>query len=941
MSKYLLCSIVIAALMIGTSFSVLASIGSPTEQTQKATIAKYTTHESISINGNDDFAAQGWPGEGTESNPYIIQDLEIDMTGINTHAINISNSDVHFEITNCFLHDAKGVYPYAGAGIFLSNVANGFLSDNVCNDNLIGIQVEYSVDNNISGNTCLRNDWYGIFLASSENGNISNNNCSDNSDSGIMTQSESIYNNLSNNFCSNNRWDGIYDGGIGSTLFNNTCTYNMFGIEDQGETTALIGNNCSYNRYGISGVCTGHAFINNNCSYNTEDGIRLIGYSDPGITSLMQCTITWNGGYGIYARSIDYGIILDIEDCDVSNNSWTGVYLEAGTDLNLTLSHSTITWNCVSGGWTSGIEAYTGIGDLDIAVDDSTISFNGNDGIYAEANRDLNLTVSYTAVLSNRQTGSWSGGIEAYANNNVDINLTGCIIDDQADAGIFAEAEVNVSLDLKDCDLSWNAGGWGMDGGIVVDCCQNIRAEMEGCNISNNDAWGIYLEPTLSQTIEVKDSAISWNGEDGVYATSSVFNAVDSDFSYNGGCGLRLTRANGGLVHDNTIQGNSDYGIEILDPSSGNNLVWNNKMTSNNGAGDIYDPLFVQAYDEGADWWNSTEGYGNWWSDWKTPDILAPLGIIDQPYVLGGGGGGRDYYPRATTTCTLTSPTNASIYFTNWCQVKLIGTAYDNTKVTAVTWANDRGGSDTAYMTSQNGGQTVSWQSRGNIILFPGDNVITVTAYDNSGSSATDVLTVTLDTTPPSCVITMPTLSSQYFTTTASVNLVGTASDANGIASVVWHNVATGASGTATITTDWNVSGIALNPGWNLIFANATDMAGNRFSDGIFVYRDNGGPSVTISDPTANPTMTTNWHYVILKGTATDNNKVTTVAWSNALTGESGTMYLTPQWGGASVTWQTRGRIHLLPGINELTVTAYDNAGNTATDILTVTYTGL
>jgi hypothetical protein len=41
------------------------------------------------------------------------------------------------------------------------------------------------------------------------------------------------------------------------------------------------------------------------------------------------------------------------------------------------------------------------------------------------------------------------------------------------------------------------------------------------------------------------------------------------------------------------------------------------------------------------------------------------------------------------------------------------------------------------------------------------------------------------------------------------------------------------------------------------------------------------------------------------------------------------------------VSCQSRSNIHLLPGVNAITVTAYDGAGNTATDVLTVTYTGL
>jgi hypothetical protein len=89
--------------------------------------------------------------------------------------------------------------------------------------------------------------------------------------------------------------------------------------------------------------------------------------------------------------------------------------------------------------------------------------------------------------------------------------------------------------------------------------------------------------------------------------------------------------------------------------------------------------------------------------------------------------------------------------------------------------------------------------------------------------------------------------------------------------------------------------------------------------------------------------MTTGWHYIKLKGNASDETKVTYVNWSNSLTGDSGATYMSVpcQWGGPSVSWQSRGQVHLLPGDNVITVTATDNLGNTATDVLTVTYTGL
>jgi hypothetical protein len=198
-----------------------------------------------------------------------------------------------------------------------------------------------------------------------------------------------------------------------------------------------------------------------------------------------------------------------------------------------------------------------------------------------------------------------------------------------------------------------------------------------------------------------------------------------------------------------------------------------------------------------------------------------------------------------TPTCTISAPTSNPTMTTGWHMIYLRGTATDNIKVTSVTWSNSLGGSGIAYMTPQWGAANVIWQSRGNVMLYDGVNVITVTAYDNDGNSVSDTLTVTYNT----------------------------------------------------------------------------------------------APTVTITAPTSNPTMITNWHMINLWGVASDDFRVVSVTWTNSL-GGSGVAYLIPQWG-STVSWQSRGNINLLNGDNVITVTAYDNTGKTATDVLTVTYTGL
>ncbi len=271
-------------------------------------------------------------------------------------------------------------------------------------------------------------------------------------------------------------------------------------------------------------------------------------------------------------------------------------------------------------------------------------------------------------------------------------------------------------------------------------------------------------------------------------------------------------------------------------------------------------------------------------------------------------------------TVAITSPTSNPTYSTSSSPLTLGGTASDNVGVTQVTWANSRGGSGTSS-------GTTSWTASG-IVLQAGTNVLTVTARDAAGNTATDSVTVTLDTTAPTVAITSPTASPTYTTTSSSLMLGGTASDNIGVTQVTWAN-SRGGSGMATGTTSWTASGIVLQSGTNVLTVTARDAAGNTSTDSLTVTSDTTPPTVAITSPTSNPTYTTSNSLLTLGGTGSDNLGVTQVTWANSR-GGSGTASGTTSW--------TVSGIVLQSGTNVLTVTARDAVGNTATASVTVSF---
>ncbi|MHA1965871.1 MAG: right-handed parallel beta-helix repeat-containing protein, partial [Candidatus Thorarchaeota archaeon] len=286
-----------------------------------------TPHSPIVIDGDVNFnataQAEGWPGNGTSVNPFIIEGLDIDLGGAPGHGISISNTRVNFTISNCNLTLAS-VSP--GSGIYLSNVTNGVLINNTCNSNSFGIYLWSSDSNTVANNTCTSST-YGILLDLSDSNTVANNTCTSNNAGIFITHSN--FNTVASNICDTNII-GIYirDTSTSNTMVNNTCTSNSYGIY----LDSFISN----------------TLFNNTCNGNSNSGIYLWA-SD--INTVANNTCDTNP-IGIYVRDTSalntfsnntcngntYGIYLDVSDSNtVANNTYTsnsyGVYI-FDSDLN-------------------------------------------------------------------------------------------------------------------------------------------------------------------------------------------------------------------------------------------------------------------------------------------------------------------------------------------------------------------------------------------------------------------------------------------------------------------------------------------------------------------------------------------------------------------------------------------------------------------------------
>lgn len=258
-----------------------------------------TGHKPISINGDGEFTkANGVvAGRGTASDPYIIADWDIDA--LTANGIWIQNTDAHFTVKNCSVHNGQ---ESGASGISLYRCFNGSFENNNCSNNSVGILFDSSSNNTLVDNTCSSNEHYGIDLESSNDNTLSNNKCNSNKLHGVEIGS-STRNALNNNSCSSNRVYGVHLEGASNTSLNgNDCSSNGGGIDlDSSSYNTLKANICSNDSVGIVlsqnslyASTTHNTLTRNSCHWNSGAGIELDSASQNALDD-NNCTNNYNG----------------------------------------------------------------------------------------------------------------------------------------------------------------------------------------------------------------------------------------------------------------------------------------------------------------------------------------------------------------------------------------------------------------------------------------------------------------------------------------------------------------------------------------------------------------------------------------------------------------------------------------------------------------------
>ena len=292
-------------------------------------VLSYTSSGPILIQSDADFETQGWPGNGTEEDPYMIEGLRI--TSEST-CISISDTSTYFEVVSCLV-SSNSLTP--NPGIEFDNVMFGSVKDCEINTHDTGVTIFNSIDCAFINNTLTHNQ-IGIYLNHSVSCKISENTVSFPTAFGILIH-ESNGCLLSQNLVQGNQEVGISLDQIANSIISN-CSIVCHKLPNQTNMGlyGLLLDDCILtdnlvegddNQYGYDFLRVSNCTLIGNSVNHCSQGLTL--------QDFVECTITENKVFdnsnGIYA--------FKLENCTFVGNSLTnnqhGIEVREGRNCSI------------------------------------------------------------------------------------------------------------------------------------------------------------------------------------------------------------------------------------------------------------------------------------------------------------------------------------------------------------------------------------------------------------------------------------------------------------------------------------------------------------------------------------------------------------------------------------------------------------------------------
>ncbi|KXB07396.1 hypothetical protein AKJ51_01500 [candidate division MSBL1 archaeon SCGC-AAA382A20] len=267
----------------------------------------YIKQSPFRINNNSDFSTYASSGDGSEENPWVIENYNISDEDSYV-GIYIGNTTEHYILRNCLISNLSFAPISNRNCIYIYNSTNGIVDGNNVTDHDNGIVVEDSKKMVVKDNEIAVMDSYGIVFAGCSNSTAKNNY--------IRVANQGIT---------------FTDGTEYSKALNNDIKYVDDGIVSYSDNNFIEENNIANFTTGIFiGFCQ-YQTIKNNIIEIQEGSLNNV-RADPciGIVSRLSGDSLIDGNYisnTIYAIYSDDSVGNDIKDNVVDSNQ-IGIYVE-------------------------------------------------------------------------------------------------------------------------------------------------------------------------------------------------------------------------------------------------------------------------------------------------------------------------------------------------------------------------------------------------------------------------------------------------------------------------------------------------------------------------------------------------------------------------------------------------------------------------------------
>jgi len=484
------------------------------------------------------------------------------------------------------------------AGINVSTAGYANISHVWATSNYDGIRFHSFSNNNTLTNNNINDNSDGIvFFSYSSNNTLTNNNVVHHTNSGIYFYITSSNNTLTNNTASGNTW-GIFLGSSYNNITNNNVSGNAIGIYLYPSTDPAS----SYNN-----------IVNNTANNNTNSGIYL--GSNNNYNNIINNTANSNANRGIYLNNSSNNTLTGN---NIFSNTKNGVTI-TGNSLNNPLNYNNIynnPWNLNLTQSQPVNATYNYWGTIDC--------MQINNSIYDYQDNVAYGNVSYQPFLN----GSYPGGQpmtcgEAGPVTRVVYQTTACTAGASYHGSIYsAITAANPGDTIKVCAGTYyespivNKSITLMGNNATYDAIVDTAPSTNAITVTSSNVNISWLKVTgatgcctwagitvrYASYVNISNVWVTSN-DDGIFlANSNNVNITNSNTSGNSDFGIRLYKTNNsvltgitannntyGIVIDvssyNTVQnsivnGNSQWGLPVINASLNNTLLGNN-LSSN------------------------------------------------------------------------------------------------------------------------------------------------------------------------------------------------------------------------------------------------------------------------------------------------------------------------------------------------------------------------